>query len=90
MKAEFNVYEYIGGGKGFEIGKLYPVLGWNNGEHIMSESKEGDTIDTIAYTCQDGTLFTDTGAVFEPVSWKVRKLKTYLQRKSAERMMADT
>ena len=87
MKAVFSVYECIGGGKGFEYGKLYSVLGWNNGEHIMSESKDGDAIDTVAYTCMNGTLFTDDGAVFEPVAWKVRKLKTFLQRKDAERMM---
>jgi hypothetical protein len=87
MKTEFSVYEYIGGGKGFEVGKLYPVLGWNNGEHIISESKTGDIVDTEAYTCQDGTLFTDDGAVFEFVSWKVRKIMTYLRRKGAERMM---
>ena len=29
----------------YEVGKVYPVIGWNNGEHIIGKDKRGDIHD---------------------------------------------
>ena len=83
MKSVFSIYECVQAGGNFELGKLYPVLGWNNGKHVMVESENGDVIDVIAFDYQFGFLITQTDdyeAIFTNVSWKIRRFKTWRDR----------
>ena len=39
----------VDGADGFECGKQYPVIGWNNGWHIFGCNREGDPVEVIAH-----------------------------------------
>ena len=41
---------------GFENGKQYPVIGWNNGWHIFGCNKEGDPVEVVAHNISDDPL----------------------------------
>lgn len=52
MKSEFGCHFVVcvTSGKGFKKGVVYPVLGYNNGIHILRENSDGDPYDFIACT----------------------------------------
>lgn len=35
----------VTGGDGYEAGKIYPMMGWNNGVHILRTNELGDVVD---------------------------------------------
>lgn len=50
INLKFEPVICVTGGKGFEEGFVYPLIGWNNGVHIIRESKQGDAIDECFMT----------------------------------------
>ena len=68
MKLEFgcDFAICVTSGKGFEKGKIYPILGDNNGIHILREDSYGDPYDFLACTGGIGegifNNFDDSGA----------------------------
>lgn len=41
----YNTVICVTGGDGYEKGKLYAQIGWNNGVHILRETESGDVYD---------------------------------------------
>lgn len=44
-RQEFALVLCVTGGDGYEEGKVYPMMGWNNGVHIIRVNEFGDVID---------------------------------------------
>lgn len=44
-RQEFTPVLCVTGGDGYEEGKVYPMMGWNNGVHILRVDEFGDVID---------------------------------------------
>ena len=43
----------IEGGRGFVKGKIYPVVGWNNGFHVFMKNESGDPVELLCHTYGD-------------------------------------
>lgn len=44
-KKEYMSVVCVTGGDGYEEGKIYPLMGWNNGVHILRVNEYGDVED---------------------------------------------
>lgn len=56
----------------FEEGEIYPLLGWNNGDHLMVANSKGDVKDILLHRIDSRLISADpnqknTSALFKEV-----------------------
>lgn len=54
----------VKGNKYFRSGCIYPMLGWNNGNHVISEDEYGNVIDLILLNYGNELIDPETESIF--------------------------